>query len=177
MAWIHPDKVDLFPYSKLALFVCIPGIPSMGFQVLYLVHQLVCMDSMQLPLHSVMVLAVEDLPVTAVCRSESLQIHWASEAVSPEVEEVAMVSALAPVQVEALPLDSRSPRIRYLLATCPVHTAAAMHTDCSTSLSASSAAAFAASASSDALSPVWSVFVVQLHLPFHTLVDSSFHFQ
>ena len=63
----------------------------MGFQVRCFVHQLVCMDSMQLPLCSVMVLAVEDFHVTAVCRPDSLQIHWASEAVAPEVEEVALV--------------------------------------------------------------------------------------
>ena len=144
----------------------------MGFQALCLVHQLVCMDSMQLPMCSAMVLVVEGFHVAAVCRPDTLQIHWASGAVGPEVEEVALVSALVPVQVEALPLDLRSPRIRYLLATCPVHTAAAMHMDCSTSLSASSAAA---SASCDASSPVWSASVVQLHLPCHTLVDSNFH--
>ena len=85
-----------------------------------------------------------------------------------------MVSALAPVQVEALPLDSRSPRIHCLIATCPVHTAAAMHMGCSTTLSASCAAA---SASCDALSPVGSVPVVHQHLPVHTLVDLSFHFE
>ena len=146
----------------------------MGFQVLCFVHQLVCTDSMQLPLRFAMVLAVEGFLVTAVCRPDSRQIHWASGAVGPEVEEVALASALAPVQVEALPLDSRSPRIRCLLATCPVRTAAAMHMGCSTTLSASSAAA---SASCDALSPVWSVSVVQLHLPFHTLVDSNFHLE
>ena len=146
----------------------------MGFQVPCFVHQLVCMDSMQLPLCFEMMIAVEGFHMTAVGRPGLLQLHWASSAVNPEVEEVALVSALVPVQVEALPLDSKSPRIHCLLATCPVHTAAAMHMGCTTTLSASSAAA---SASCDALSPVWSVSVVQLHLPFHTLVGSSFHFE
>ena len=82
-AWARLDKVDLFPYSNLEL---LKGIPTMGFQAPCFVHQLVCMDSMQLPLRSVMVLAVEGFPVTAACRPDSRQIHWASGAVGPEVE-------------------------------------------------------------------------------------------
>ena len=61
----------------------------MGFQVLCFVHQLVCMDSMQLPLCSVMVPVVEEFHVTAVHRPDALQIHWAFVAVAPE-EEVAL---------------------------------------------------------------------------------------
>ena len=59
----------------------------MGFQVLCFVHQLV---SMQLPLCMMMVPAVEDFHLTAGCRPESFQIHWAFVAVAPEEEEVAL---------------------------------------------------------------------------------------
>ena len=62
----------------------------MGFQVLCFVHQLVWMGSMQLPLCSVMVLAVGGFHVTAVCRPDSFQVHWAFVAVAPEEEEVAL---------------------------------------------------------------------------------------
>ena len=56
----------------------------MGFQAqaLCLVHQLVCMDSRQLPLRSVMEPVVEEFHMT-------VQIHWAFVAVAPG-EEVAL---------------------------------------------------------------------------------------
>ena len=64
----------------------------MGFQAqaLCLVHQLVCMDSMQLPLCSVMVPVVEEFHMTVTHQPGALQIHWAFVAVAPEEEEAAL---------------------------------------------------------------------------------------
>ena len=62
----------------------------MGFQGLCLVHQLVCMDSMQLPLCSVMVPVVEEFHMTVTHQPGALQIHWAFVAVAPEEEEEAL---------------------------------------------------------------------------------------
>ena len=62
----------------------------MGFQGLCLVHQLVCLDPMQLPLRSVVAPVVEEDHMTVMHRPGAFQIHWASLAVAPEEEEVAL---------------------------------------------------------------------------------------
>ena len=103
----------------------------MGFQALCLVHQLVCMESTQLPLCSVMVPAVEEFHMTVTHQPGAPQIHWASAAVAPE--EVALVWVLAPVRVEAHPPGSVHPHIRSLLAIRHGHMAVATSKGCSTS--------------------------------------------
>ena len=62
----------------------------MDFQGLCLVHQLVYLDPMQLPLHSVVAPVVEENHMTMMHRPGASQIHWASVAVAPEEEEVAL---------------------------------------------------------------------------------------
>ena len=61
----------------------------MGFQGLCLVHQLVCLNPMQLPLYFVVVPAVEEDHMTMRHLPGASHVHWASVAVAPE-EEVAL---------------------------------------------------------------------------------------
>ena len=61
----------------------------MGFQGLFLVHQLLYLDPMQLPLRSVVAPVMEEYHLSLMHRPGASQIHWASVAVAPE-EEVAL---------------------------------------------------------------------------------------
>ena len=103
----------------------------MGFQCLFLVHQLVYSDSMQLPLYSVVApVVVEDL-VSAGHLPDTCSVHQAFVVADPEEEEVE--PALEPVLVGALPPGSVHPDNLVLLANRQGRTAVAMSTGCSTS--------------------------------------------
>ena len=58
----------------------------MGFQGLFLVHQLVYLSPMQLPLRSVVAPAVEEDHMTVGHLPGTYQVHWASVVVAPEEE-------------------------------------------------------------------------------------------
>ena len=59
----------------------------MGFQCLFLVHQLVYLNPMQLPLRSAVAPAVEEDHVTVGHLPGACQVHRASVVAAPEAEE------------------------------------------------------------------------------------------
>ena len=132
-------KVDLFPFPWVSQHPSngnrhvVIEIPTMGFQDLCLVHQLVYWNLLsELFQHSVVAPAVEADHMRMKHLPGASQNHWAVESVVPE-GAVAPVSALALAEAAAHPPVAVPSHIRSPLAIRHGHKAAARRTGCSTS--------------------------------------------